>query len=54
LLFTAIVVPESREVTLFRRNAEGNFVLYDFTGTAALKLQSLDCDVTQAELFDGL
>jgi Uma2 family endonuclease len=49
-----LVHPDTREVTLFRKNAAGHFELHEFTDKPELTLTSVDCVVTSGALFDGL
>jgi Uma2 family endonuclease len=49
-----VLHPTSKEVTLFRRNAAGRFELHDFTGAEFVYFASIDCQVAEADLFDGL
>jgi Uma2 family endonuclease len=45
--------PESREITLFRKNGAGLFVLHDFTQVQAFDLESLGCRLSVVELFEN-
>jgi len=49
-----LVDPDTREVQLFRRGADGLFTLHDLTGAAQVSFTSIGCDITSAELFEGL
>lgn len=49
-----LVDPDTREVQLFRRGAEGLFTLHDLTGAAQVSFTSLGCGISAVELFEGL
>ena len=49
-----LVDPDTRQVEVFRRNAAGNFELFDQTGTAELVLDSIGLRLAMAEVFDGI
>lgn len=49
-----LIDPDSRVVELYRRGAEGLFTLHDFTGVAQFSLTSIGCELTAADIFDGL
>ena len=49
-----LVDPDSREVQHFRRNAEGLFTVHDLTGDAEIRLDSIDCVLVAAEVFEGV
>jgi Uma2 family endonuclease len=49
-----LIDPDSREVQLFRRGADGLFTLHDLSGQAEVACESIGCRVSAAELFDGL
>jgi Uma2 family endonuclease len=49
-----LVHPETREVTLFRKNAAGHFELHEFTNAPNVTLANIDCAVTSDALFDGV
>lgn len=49
-----LVDPDTREVSLFRRNDRGNFELFDQTGDTELVLDSVGLRLPQQELFDGV
>jgi len=49
-----LIHPDSREVQLFRRGADGLFTLHDLSGQAEVACESIGCRVSAAELFDGL
>ena len=46
--------PDTRVVEVYRRGADGLFTLNDFTGLALLRLVSIDCELTAAEVFEGV
>jgi Uma2 family endonuclease len=50
----ALVDPDTREVQLFRRGADGLFTLHDLTGAPQVQFVSIDCTVTADDLFDGV
>lgn len=45
---------DSREIQLFRRNAEGLFVLHDLTGREHVALESIGCELLASDVFDGV
>ena len=49
-----LVDPDSREVQLFKRNADGLFTVHDLTGDAEIRLDSIDCVLRVAEVFEGV
>lgn len=49
-----LVDPDSRELTLFRRGADGLFTLHDLTGRLQVDLASLGVSLPADEIFDGL
>ncbi len=49
-----LVDPDTRELTLFRRGADGLFTLHDLTGMPQLELTSIACVLPADEIFDGL
>lgn len=49
-----LVDPQTREVLVFRRGAEGLFTLYDLSGLPQVELASIACIVPAAELFEGV
>lgn len=49
-----LVDPDTREVQLFRRGAEGLFTLHDLTGVAQVSFTSIGCDISADDLFEGL
>lgn len=49
-----LVGPDSRELTLFRRGADGLFTLHDLSGAPAVELASIACTLPADEVFDGL
>lgn len=49
-----LVDPQTREVLVFRRGAEGLFTLHDMSGLPQVELASIGCIVPAAELFEGI
>lgn len=49
-----LIDPESREVQLFRRGADGLFILHDLTGRERVTLESIGCELLAADIFDGV
>jgi Uma2 family endonuclease len=49
-----LVDPDSRELQLFRRGADGLFTLHDLTGATQVELTSIGCTLPADEIFDGL
>lgn len=49
-----LVDPDSRELQLFRRGADGLFTLHDLTGMPQVALASIGCSLPADEIFDGL
>ncbi|MFM9880713.1 MAG: Uma2 family endonuclease [Burkholderiaceae bacterium] len=49
-----LIDPDTRVVELYRRGAEGLFTLHDHTGQAQFSLTSIGCELTAADIFDGL
>lgn len=49
-----LIDPDSREVSVYRRNERGNFELIDQTGGAQIELDSVQFRLPMAELFDGV
>lgn len=49
-----IVDVESRSVELFRRSADGHWVLHDFTEAAAVEFASVKASVPLAEVFEDV
>ena len=49
-----LVDPDSREVQLFRRGADGLFTLNDLTGATRIELASIACELLAVDVFDGL
>ena len=50
----ALIAPERKSVEVFRRNADGLFVLHDFTGQEAVEFQSIGAKVPLATLFENV
>jgi Uma2 family endonuclease len=49
-----LVDPDTRRVEAFRRNAQGQWVLDDMSDSGALRLPSIDAQVSFGDLFDGV
>ena len=49
-----LVDPDTREVQLFRRGANGLFTLHDLTGREQIVLDSVGCELTARDVFDGV
>jgi Uma2 family endonuclease len=49
-----LIDPDTKAITVFRRNAEGNFVLDDQSAEQEIKLASLDFSMLVSDLFEGL
>jgi Uma2 family endonuclease len=49
-----LIDPETRDVEVFRRNAEGLWVLYDMTAGNHLHLASIDARIPLVEVFAGV
>ena len=49
-----LVDPDTREVQLFRRGADGLFTLHDLTGREQIRLESVGCELQASDVFDGL
>ena len=49
-----LVDPDTRELQLFRRGADGLFTLHDLTGMPQVELASIGCSLPADEIFDGL
>ena len=49
-----LVDPDTREVQLFRRGADGLFTLHDMTGREQIRLDSVGCDLLASDVFDGV
>jgi Uma2 family endonuclease len=54
LIEYVLVHPDTREVSVFRRGADGLFTLHDFSGAARIELTSVGCAFDRDELFDGV
>jgi len=50
----ALVDPDTREVQLFRRGADGLFTLHDLTGAQHVHFASIECTVAAEDLFEGI
>ena len=46
--------PDTREVRLFRRGADGLFTLHDLTGREQIRLESVGCELLASDVFDGV
>ena len=49
-----LVDPDTREVQLFRRGADGLFTLHDLTGREQIRLESVSCELLATDVFDGV
>jgi Uma2 family endonuclease len=49
-----LVHPDTREASLFRRDADGLFTLHDFSSAARIELASVGCMLDCDELFEGV
>ena len=49
-----LVDPDTREVQLFRRGADGLFTLHDLTGREHIRLESVSCELLATDVFDGV
>ena len=49
-----LVDPDTREVQLFRRGADGLFTLHDMTGREHVRLESVGCELPASDVFDGV
>lgn len=49
-----LVDPDTREVQLFRRGADGLFTLHDMTGREQIRLDSVGCELLASDVFDGV
>jgi Uma2 family endonuclease len=49
-----LVDPDTRELQLFRRGADGLFTLHDLTGAPQVELTSIGCTLPAEEVFDRL
>jgi Uma2 family endonuclease len=54
LLEYGLIDPDTRRVEVFRRGADGLWVLHDMSESAALEFASVDCRMLLADLFDGV
>lgn len=54
LLEYLLVDPDTRRVEAFRRDAAGQWVLFDMSESDALEAASLDGRIPMAEVFDGV
>ncbi len=49
-----LVDPDSRELQLLRRGADGLFTLHDLTGMPQVVFTSIGCSLAADDIFDGL
>ena len=49
-----LVDPDTREVQLFRRGADGLFTLHDLTGRPNITVESIACELLADDVFDGI
>ena len=49
-----LVDPDTREVQLFRRGADGLFTLHDLTGREQIVLDGVGCELSASDVFDGV
>ena len=49
-----LIDPDTRSVELFRRGDDGLFTLHDYTGVERFPLTSIECELTQEEVFEGV
>ena len=49
-----LVDPDTREVQLFRRGADDLFTLHDLTAREQIVLDSVGCELTARDVFDGV
>ena len=49
-----LVDPDTRELQLFRRGADGRFTLHDLTGAPSVEFASIGCTVETDDLFEGI
>ena len=49
-----LVDPDTREVQLFRRGADGLYTLHDLTGREQIVLESVGCELLASDVFDGV
>ncbi len=50
----ALIAPERKSVEVFRRNADGLFVLHDFSGQETVEFQSIGAKVPLAIVFENV
>jgi len=50
----ALVDPDTRRIEVFRIDALGQWVLHDMSERSALTLASVGCEITMADVFDGV
>lgn len=49
-----LIDPDTREIQLFRRGADGLFTLHDLSGHEQFALESIACRLTAADVFEGV
>ncbi len=49
-----LIDPDTRRVEAFRRNAQGQWVLYDMSDGPAFEAASIGCSVPMEQVFDGV
>ncbi len=49
-----LVSPDGQRVEVYRRNAEGLFVLHDYTAGPSLLLASVEAEISLQDLFEGV
>ena len=50
----ALVDPDTRRIEVFRVGADGLWVLHDMSEREVLTLASVGCEITMADVFDGV
>lgn len=49
-----LIAPDRKSVEVFRRNAEGLFVLHDYTSHAVVEFRSVDASIATATVFENV
>jgi Uma2 family endonuclease len=49
----ALVDPERLKIWLYRKNQADEWVLHDFPGSNDVVFESVDCRLTQGDIFEG-